>query len=138
MTLDQGFRDRQCGKLHAQVHFIGYDYEKKIGYVVLADDNCVDMTACIQMFEGIDARVRTILTFAGSETDTFYWIGNRGEWCAATVGGSTEKFLRAARLTEHAYMAADALARYHHARRRLTKKASRCDRRPWRDAVELT
>ena len=54
MTVDQEFRDRQCSKLQAQVHFVGYDYEKKIGYVVLADDNCVDMTACIQMFEGID------------------------------------------------------------------------------------
>jgi len=85
--------NRQSKELQASVRFIGYDHGEKVGFVILDDDNCVDMNGCINLFRRIDRGVKAIYTFAGEEPDTAYYLD--GEWKPGDFTGTTHDFFRA-------------------------------------------
>ena len=59
-----------------------YDFEERLGVIVIADGECTDMTGCCAMFKRIDPNVRQIQTVAGEELDTVYTRTDTG-WEAA-------------------------------------------------------
>jgi len=69
-------------ELQCQAQFLGYDFDTRVGRLVLAEGECVDMTGCVSIFERIDPNVRQIQTVAGEELDTVYTRTTAG-WLAA-------------------------------------------------------
>ncbi|SEP45341.1 hypothetical protein SAMN02990966_06494 [Rhodospirillales bacterium URHD0017] len=75
-------------EIMCDVRGIAYDFERRIGRLYMAEDNCCDMSGCIEFFSGIDPDVRRIETFAGEVPDTVYIRdrdvprGHRVEWTA--------------------------------------------------------
>jgi hypothetical protein len=59
-----------------------YDFQRREGYLWMAEGNCCDMPGCIEIFEAIDDEVLKIQTFAGSNPDTVYTRKDRGDWKA--------------------------------------------------------
>lgn len=69
------------GDLMCEVVSLTYDFENRVGTLVMEENNCCDMRACIALFELIDSGVQRINTFAGGERDTMY-VKRRDEWIA--------------------------------------------------------
>lgn len=74
---------RRISDLMCQVHSVSYDFDKRAGTLILAADNCCDMSGCIRYFCGIDANVELIETFAAGVPDIIYMKDVDG-WSAFT------------------------------------------------------
>lgn len=59
-------------EMMCDVTAIAYDFKSRTGRVDMAVGNCVDMRGCIDVFERIDPKIKTIETFAGDQPDTSY------------------------------------------------------------------
>jgi hypothetical protein len=59
-----------------------YDFRTHAAILYLHEGDCVDMTRAIKLVQNIDKEVRIIRTIAGTEEDTRYSRGARGEWTA--------------------------------------------------------
>lgn len=66
-----------------EVSSIAYDFDKRSGKLVMAEDQCADMAGCIRLFKAIDPDVQLIKTLAGTKPDTIYKLLSTGEWAAA-------------------------------------------------------
>jgi hypothetical protein len=55
-----------------EVKSLRYDFDQQAGDLYMAECCCCDMSACIQIFERIDPKVRRIQTWAGGARDTIY------------------------------------------------------------------
>lgn len=64
--------------LLCEVSGLSYDFKTLTGALRMSSWNCCDMSACIALFEGIDAGVKRIYTFAGDKPDTIYARSARG------------------------------------------------------------
>lgn len=64
-------------RLMCHVERLAYDLRTRTGYLDLPEGSCSDMSGAIELFQGIDAEVQTIL--AG---DTCYQRRSDGEWVA--------------------------------------------------------
>ncbi|MEQ1406432.1 hypothetical protein ABK249_15990 [Neorhizobium sp. Rsf11] len=51
---------------------LSYDFKTKTGRLDMALGESCDMTACIDLFQGIDPKVTTIKTYSGTKADTSY------------------------------------------------------------------
>lgn len=70
-------RDLGCKPLQ-----LAYNWEASGGTLILADGDCCDMQACIDLFFAIDPAVYTIQTYSGTKADARYWRDG-GEWKVA-------------------------------------------------------
>jgi hypothetical protein len=66
-------------KLVCHVHRIVYHYGKRVGILEMSEGDCCDMTACLDLFLGIDLEVERIHTYSGEKPDTMY-CKRDGEW----------------------------------------------------------
>jgi len=75
----------QHDELQCEVDRLEYDFVKCTGRLYMADGDCCDMSACVQLFMAIDRHVKRIETFSGDEPDTMYgrpvdaWISYRAD-----------------------------------------------------------
>ena len=68
-------------ELKCEVLSVVYDFVTRIGTLHIPFMNCCHMPACVNMFEGIDAEVVRINTFAGGAANTIYIRDDDG-WVA--------------------------------------------------------
>lgn len=69
-------------ELQSNVVAVGYNFERRLGQLHMAENHCADMAGAIEFFSRIDPAVKTILTYAGGVDDTAFH--RRGEeWVAA-------------------------------------------------------
>lgn len=73
--------DRGEWRSDVQCRVVGlrYDFEERLGVLVMADGDCCDMRGCIKLFQGIDAAVKRIDTYSGTALDTAYFL-HAGKW----------------------------------------------------------
>jgi hypothetical protein len=67
-----------------EVRGVRYDVARRTGQLRMPDGCSCDMQACIDLFEGIDAHVEVIFTYAGARAHTIYSRTN-GKWSATPV-----------------------------------------------------
>jgi hypothetical protein len=72
--------------LHCNVAGLAYDFDTRTGTLHIPSNECCNMTACIALFEQIDAGVEQINTVAGNKPDTIYQHKG-GQWLASDNGG---------------------------------------------------
>jgi hypothetical protein len=66
------------------VRGLAYDFQTRTGKLVMGDQSCTDMSACMALFKAIDPNVQCIGTFAGDKPDTLYRLRN-DEWEAGHI-----------------------------------------------------
>jgi hypothetical protein len=71
-------------RIGAEARGVRYDVARRTGQLHMPDGCCCDMQACIDLFQGIDAHVEVIFTYAGARADTIYSRTN-GKWSAIPV-----------------------------------------------------
>ena len=71
-------------RMGTEVRGVHYDVARRTGQLHMPDGCSCDMQACIDLFEGIDAHVEVIFTYAGARAHTIYSRTN-GEWSAIPV-----------------------------------------------------
>lgn len=78
--------------LQCRVKELRYDVKSGIGKLVMADGDACSMSACIELFEGIDPQVQTIRTYSGPSPDTSYHRDNDkpGGWVAKVPWTATK------------------------------------------------
>lgn len=64
----------QRSDLQCDVEKIAYDFERRVGTLHMAPDNCCDMAGCLEFFQKIDKDVKRIETYSGSKPDTLYML----------------------------------------------------------------
>lgn len=69
-------------RLRCTPYEVHYDFEKRHGVLIMGQRNCSDMTGCINLFRGIDPKVKFIQTYADKELDTGYIRRDNGKWSA--------------------------------------------------------
>jgi hypothetical protein len=65
-------KDRWDERLKCSVRRLTYDFDTQTGELNLPPHQSCDMGGCVELFLGIDPKVKTISTFAGDQPDTFY------------------------------------------------------------------
>ena len=76
----------QHDELMCGVKSLRYDFDKKIGELLMDDGSCCDMSGCVGMFLRIDPAVIRIQTVSGKTKDTTYERKRNGEWDAIMAG----------------------------------------------------
>lgn len=71
----------QRDKLKCRVQRLEYDFASRTGHLYMPPGNCPDMSACIDIFEGIDVGVRVLYTVVGDDLDVAY-LRQRNGWVA--------------------------------------------------------
>ena len=71
-------------RMGTEVRGVRYDVARRTGQLHMPDGCCCDMQACIDLFEGIDAHVEVIFTYAGARAVTIY-SRTDGKWSAIPV-----------------------------------------------------
>ena len=54
-------------ELVCDVRGMAYDFDRHLGTLLLASEDCCDMRGCIELFEKVDPEVQRIEIFAGEE-----------------------------------------------------------------------
>jgi hypothetical protein len=70
--------------LQTTVRTLAYDFDQRLGVLMLPPDCCTDMSAAIALFTKIDPGVEQILTVAGERRDKTYYR-SRDVWKASTA-----------------------------------------------------
>jgi len=82
------FDDDEPGVFHitAQcfVHELRYDFNARVGHLMMEDESCTDMAGAIELFRRIDPGVREIATYAGGHPDTGH-VFRDGDWQAVDL-----------------------------------------------------
>lgn len=68
-------------RLMCSVVSLDYDFRERTGRLCMARGNCCDMKGCLDLFRGIDPKVKVIATFSGEKRDTVYRKENK-QWNA--------------------------------------------------------
>jgi len=64
--------------LVCEVEGLHYDFEKKVGRLLMAETSACDLGGCVALFTKIDPDVKLIETFAGDKSDTIFKRSNDG------------------------------------------------------------
>jgi hypothetical protein len=67
--------------LMCEIKSLSYDFDEKVGTLVMEDGDCCDMAGCIALFEAIDPAVKGIATISGEQPDTMY-VRSASGWVA--------------------------------------------------------
>lgn len=74
--------DIQCSVSH-----LTYSFHSHLGDLFIADNQCTDMTTCIELFRRLDPDVREIRVHEGTHNETIYTkIGE--QWTARVIGSN--------------------------------------------------
>ena len=71
-------------RMGTEVRGMCYDVARRTGQLRMPNGCSCDMQVCIDLFEGIDAHVEVIFTYAGARAHTIYSRTN-GKWSATPV-----------------------------------------------------